>query len=419
VVSRTSPAAAVGFSPLPLRTRAAVRLGELVARTSRLVGAGAGVVVGGRATLLVDPGALRRLTRGRKVWLVSGTNGKTTTSRLLAEALRTRGPVAANTTGANMPAGLVSAAAGNRQEQLVLEVDESYLPAVLDASSPGAVLLLNLTRDQLDRVGEVKQMATRWRRALETAAVPLAIGNADDPLVVWALGSAPAVWVSAGHRWHADSSLCPACGEPLARTGDRDWSSGCGLSRPEPDWSVSDGELTGPAGRYRLELALPGHANRANAAFAVAAAAAFGVEPEIALDRLRRVSDVEGRYLTVPLGGHELRLLLAKNPAGWVECLALLVETDRPVMIAINARSADGHDPSWLWDVPFERLAGRNVVALGDRRLDLALRLEVAGARVTVAAEPLAALEALPPGRVDAVGNYTAFVELRRELRRG
>jgi lipid II isoglutaminyl synthase (glutamine-hydrolysing) len=419
-VSRTSPAAAVSESPpLPLRTRAAVRLGELVARSSRLVGAGAGVVVGGWATLLVDPGALRRLTRARNVSLVSGTNGKTTTSRLLAEALRTLGPVAANTTGANMPAGLVSAAAGNRREQLVLEVDESYLPAVIAASSPGAVLLLNLTRDQLDRVGEVKQMATRWRRALEAAAVPLAIGNADDPLVVWALGSAPAVWVSAEHSWHADSSLCPACGEPLERTGDRDWSSRCGLRRPEPDWSVEGDELCGPAGRYRLDLALPGHANRANAAFAVAAAAGQGVEPEAALDRLRRVSDVEGRYLTTRLGAHQLRLLLAKNPAGWVECLALLVESDRPVMIAINARTADGHDPSWLWDVPFERLAGRDVVALGDRRLDLALRLEVAGAHVTVAAEPLAALETLPPGPVDVVGNYTAFVDLRSELRRG
>ncbi len=124
-----------------------------------------------------------------------------------------------------------------------------------------------------------------------------------------------------------------------------------------------------------------------------------------------------------------VRLLLAKNPAGWTAIFDLLDESGPnhlPVVLSVNARVADGLDTSWLWDVPFERLAGRPVVATGDRRLDLAVRLRYAEVPCTVVPDPLDALDravgCVPapagpavPG-IDFVGNYTAFAELRSRL---
>ena len=114
--------------------------------------------------------------------------------------------------------------------------------------------------------------------------------------------------------------------------------------------------------------------------------------------------------------GVAARLLLAKNPAGWAELLDLLDGGKEPVVIGINARVADGHDPSWLWDVDFERLGGRLVVATGERRRDLAVRLRYAGVAHMTVADQLEALGAPVAASVDYVGNYTAFQDLRRRL---
>ena len=109
--------------------------------------------------------------------------------------------------------------------------------------------------------------------------------------------------------------------------------------------------------------------------------------------------------------------MLAKNPAGWAELLALVCPGTTPVVVSINARVADGRDPSWLWDVPFEKLAGRMVVATGERCRDLAVRLRYAEVDHTTMADPLAAVaaagrEAEGDGRVEFIGNYTAFHDL-------
>ena len=157
---------------------------------------------------------------------------------------------------------------------------------------------------------------------------------------------------------------------------------------------------------------------------AAVAAHVLGVEPATSLAAMHDVQSVGGRYQTVSLGGRQVRLLLGKNPAGWSEMFGMLAPAPAPVVIAINARAADGKDPSWLWDVPFEQLADRFVVATGERRHDLAVRLLYAGvAHVAVAdpwatARPAGVGDAGQPGHppLDAVGTYTAFREL---LRRG
>ncbi len=418
-----------GFAPirarLPARERLARRAALAVSAASRRLGRGGGSVIGGRIGLLLAPDLLGLLAADRRVALVSGTNGKTTTTHLLAAALGGAPSVATSRAGANMPPGLVVALAESPPgAPAVLEVDEAYLDAVAGAVAPQVVALLNLSRDQLDRVGEVRMTANRWRHALSGLETTV-VANADDPLVVWAAGAArKVVWVAAGLLWQGDAVGCPACDGQIVFPGpdpaSEGWSCPCGFSRPHPDARVAGHELVTADGRHlSLDLRLPSRANRANAAVAAVAAGVLGVDEAGALRSMAPVTDVEGRFATVTHGAVTARLLLAKNPAGWAELLDMLAGGTDPVVIGINARTADGHDPSWLWDVAFERLAGRTVVATGDRRGDLAVRLRYAGVAHMTVPRQIDALGASGADRVEYVGNYTAFQDLRRALARG
>jgi len=397
----------------PLRTRASVAAGRLTAWLSRSSGLGRGGMIGGRVTLALDPLALRRLGRERTVVLVTGTNGKTTTSLMLTRALETLAEVAANSDGANMPDGVLAAlTARPGAPYAVLEVDETYVPWVADQVRPAVLVLLNLSRDQLDRVGEVRATERDLRAAIAELNDTVVVANCDDVLVTSAASAAArAVWVGAGRRWTGDSTACPRC-EGRVETHDRHWSCGCGLARPEPGWTL-DGELVRtPGGRHvDLDLRLPGEVNRANAALALAAAHRLGVPPHTAAARLRTITDIGGRYRTIRRSRHSVRLMLAKNPAGWVETLRVLDE-DTPVVVAVNAQEADGRDLSWLWDVHFERLRGRQVVVTGERGADLSVRLRYAEVAHWAEPDPVTAIDALPPGAVELVANYTAFRDL-------
>jgi UDP-N-acetylmuramyl tripeptide synthase len=404
---------------LPARARVAVAAGKVTGAVSRAAGRGSGAVIGGRVALRLDPELLARLSAGRACVLVSATNGKTTTTRLIAEALRAVGQVASNALGANMPAGITAAMAADRGARYaVIEVDEKYLPAVAAQTAPQAIALLNLSRDQLDRAAETRMMAQRWRDGLAGTGATV-VANADDPLVVWAAGLAPTVvWVAAGQAWQEDAWSCPRCGGVLRRSG-ADWSCGSGdFERPQPAWVLDGDALRDPFGvRIALTgLRLPGRANRANAAAAAAAAAVFGVDPQVAVHRMEQVAAVAGRYDTVRYRGRELRLLLAKNPAGWLETFDLVAGTDHPVLLSVNALGADGTDTSWLWDVDYTRLAGRPVLVIGQRRLDLAVRLQVAGVDFAVYDDVDAAVDAAPGGPIEAIANYTAFQQLRQRV---
>ncbi|HET9770495.1 MAG TPA: Mur ligase family protein, partial [Acidimicrobiia bacterium] len=207
-----------------------------IAAVSRLTGRGGGAVIGGRVALAFDKKALGKLAAGRSLFLVSGTNGKTTTTALLAAALGTAGPLVSNITGANLKTGLVSALAKDLESPLaVLEVDEAALVQVLAETTATAVVLLNLSRDQLDRYGEVRLAAQKWRTSLGARPEVHVVANCDDPLVVWAAQAAGSVtWVSTGQRWRIDATSCPNCGGRITWAGEQ-WSCTCGLARPEPD----------------------------------------------------------------------------------------------------------------------------------------------------------------------------------------
>lgn len=417
VVSRSSHSNAAGPG---LRARAAVAVGSVVAGASRLLHLGSGSVIGGRASLLVHPGLLRDLTSARDCVIVSATNGKTTTTRLISAAVAGDRSVVSNSLGANMAAGIVAALGGSdRDATAVLEVDERWVPGVLRSTGARTLVLLNLSRDQLDRSQEVRHLAEAWRTCLLASPPGTVIANADDPLVVRAAQVAPrVVWVATGQSWHADAAGCPQCAGRIAFTPTSWRCTDCDLTRPEPTVSIDDTSITIDGDRTPISMGLPGQVNLVNASFALAAARSLGVPTATAVSGIESVHEVAGRYRTALLGDRPVRLLLAKNPAGWHEAIELLAPPPAPVVVSINARVADGHDPSWLWDVDFERMSNRFVVATGERRHDLAVRLRYAGVDHIVADTIDEAVrvatgrhEHRPGEAVDIAANYTAFQE--------
>jgi UDP-N-acetylmuramyl tripeptide synthase len=407
---------------LPIRARLATTIGGAAGRMSRLAGRGDGSVIGGVIGLRVEPELLALLAADRQVVLVTGTNGKTTTTRLITSALGALGQdVASNAFGANMEAGL-AAALGQAPDApfAVLEVDEAYLPAVLDATKARVVALLNLSRDQMDRAAEIWLLARRWRSALAAAPDCRVVANADDPLIAWAASEAPQVtWVAAGQRWHEDSWCCPKCGSHLSRD-DLGWRCGeCDFARPPARWVLDGDSIIDSVGQVtELSLTLPGRANRANAAIALAVAEVFGISPAQALPRLREVASVAGRYTQVERRGRQVRLLLAKNPAGWLEAFDVLDPARMPVLLSVNAQVPDGRDTSWLWDVDYRVLRGRRVFVAGERRMDLAVRLEADEVPFELAEGIDDAVDRVTGGSMDVIANYTAFQQIRTVLGR-
>ncbi|MGO9511693.1 MAG: MurT ligase domain-containing protein [Mycobacterium sp.] len=403
------------------RARLALAAGASARWASRVTGRGAGAMIGGLVAMTLDRSILRQLGNGRRTVVVTGTNGKSTTTRMTAAALGTMGAVATNAEGANMDAGLVAALAADRRAGLAaLEVDEMHVPHVLDAVEAAVVVMLNLSRDQLDRVGEINVIERTLRAGLAGHPTAVVVANCDDVLMTSAAYDSPnVVWVAAGGAWANDSVSCPRSGEVIVREQGHWYSTGADFTRPSPHWWFDDDTLYGPGGlALPMRLSLPGSVNRGNAAQAVAAAVALGADPAAAVAAVSGVDEVAGRYRTVQVGEHDARILLAKNPAGWQEALSMVDKHAAGVVIAVNGQIADGEDLSWLWDVRFEHFDETAVVAAGERGTDLAVRLGYAGVEHTLVHDTMAAIASCPPGRVEVVANYTAFLQLQRRLAR-
>jgi len=406
-----------------VRLWTATRVGDAVALASRLAGKGSGASIRGQILTRLAPDAFAQLLQGRRVLAVSGTNGKTTTTHLLAAAVRAglgadADRLVTNADGANLHYGIASALSQRRRADIaVLETDERVVSDMIAKARPELLVLLNFSRDQLDRHHEIKALGRAWRVALAAAGKggPTIVANASDPLVVWSAGTAARViWVETVTAWSADGALCPGCGAVLTHTetaaGPRWRCPGCELHQPEPQYRVSGDQIVLPSGKMvRPDLQVPGSFNVSNAACALAAAIEFGVPLPQALAGMHTVTAPAGRFATATFGATTARLLLAKNPAGWVEALPLAASD--PVILAIDSVAADGKDVSWLWDVPYEQLAGRTVVCTGPRAQDLAVRLSYAGVDHEVIPDLRAALGERPRP-VDVIATYTPFQRL-------
>ncbi len=400
--------------------RVAIAGAQLVSSLVRSLGIGEGAALPGRILLRLYPAVISELSKSLPAVLISGTNAKTTTTALTKEALSGSFNVTSNTTGANMDGGIAFSLATRKvttagKALAVFEVDEAYLPQIGSRLDTKIVALLNLSRDQLDRVSETRMTSSKWSSFLEMNPHIKVVANCDDPLVVFAAQSAAEVlWVSAGLNFLLDAYSCPVCGGEI-EFSDSGWRCTCGFSRPLADVEVSGNTIRVFGKPVEIDLSLPGQCNVANSAIALGICQLLGVDLDSAARRMSFISEVAGRYKRVSLDGHEVRMLLSKNPAGWVEVFDM-VGDDSSVVVAINAQLADGRDPSWLWDVPFEFLRGKEVFASGERAYDLSIRLHYAEVSHRVEKDALEAIRACAARDVSFVGNYTSFQDLRNRL---
>ncbi len=405
-----------------IRRSTAFVVGNAAAVASRVSGRGTGASIKGALMMRIYPGYFRELLAGKRIGVVSGTNGKTTTTHLLTAALRESvsdpNDVVTNADGANLREGVVSALSARPKAPIaILEVDEQVVPDVIAHGDPEVLIMLNFSRDQLDRHHEINALGRKWRTALTAAgqSAPIVIANAKDPLVTWAAEAATkVVWVDMGTGWTQDAALCPQCSTILEYEPSGRWHCpGCPLAEHEPDYRVEGDEVIEADGeRWPLQLQVPGRFNKGNAACALAAAVEMGVFEPVALKGMRTVQAPAGRFAIGTYGDTKARLVLAKNPAGWAESL-LVMETD-PVILAIDSAIADGTDVSWLWDVDYEGLRGRKVIATGPRATDLAIRLSYAEVEHEVIPDIADAVAGPFDGTVDVLSTYSAFLRLCR-----
>lgn len=448
---------------MTLRTAAAIAAGKLARVGLQRLGRGA-TALPGLVTLTLDQSALGRMTASfaHGAVLVSGTNGKTTTSRMLADIARAAGwtPIH-NRSGSNLDRGIAaelvarSGWTGHLAEDVgIFEVDEASVPRLLAKLQPRVVLVLNLFRDQMDRYFELAQLARRIAVSFSSlGAGTTLVLNADDPLVVHLGDRHPGRILYFGIEDPAvggqiaqsisDATHCPRCRKRLSYTRVilghvGDWSCpSCGFARPSPDIAATRIELGRGGSVVHLTgegdpvvVPLPGLYNSYNALAALAASRALDIAPPTAVQAIAAFKPAFGRLEVIEAGGRRLRLVLVKNPAGFNAAIASLLEqggTHR-ILAALNDRDADGRDVSWIWDADFEALAPavEHAVVTGLRGRDLALRLKYAGVpreRMDVvdgwsAAIARAIGTAPAGGEIVVLTTYTALLALRGELAR-
>ena len=457
--------------------RIAVWLANAAGRIARLSGRWGGTTLPGKVALKLWPSAAsdlaERIAKGSV--LLSATNGKTTTARLLSRCAEAEGAsVCANSAGANLVSGVTAAllplaSSEHRCDYGIFEVDEAALPDVAERVSPQLVLLMNLFRDQLDRHGELELIAKRWHDlAAELSPGAKLMVNADDPaLVALAEGRQGTLYygisdpeVDRGKLPHAaDVTRCRHCRAELSYDIHTVGHLGkwrcenCGWQRPELHYeaekitaaqpNATAISLSTPGGTMELTTSLPGLHNAYNAIAAASASSCLGFSGEAIARAVSETEAAFGRSETLALEGRDITILLAKNPTGANENIRTVQEAAQQatagpptLLIILNDRVADGHDVSWIWDVDYESLlaCASLIVCSGDRAHELGLRFRYSNAESRIDPDPAKtspAVEVIPSvsaaldravsatpegGALFALPTYTATLELRAEL---
>lgn len=408
----------------------------------------------GKMALYVDPqiiGDMAGKLRAGSV-LVVGTNGKTTTTNLLADALERAGQaVVCNRTGANLDSGVATSLLHARPSDWgIFECDEMWMAKILPFLQSDYVLLLNLFRDQLDRVGEIDRVQDSIVRALETSPRTVLVYNADDPLCT-AIADRCAnrtVGFGVGENLHlaqntvADAQMCQRCSGML-EYGYRQYGqlgtfhcTQCSFRRHTPVFEAVDVNLgaaglsfTVQSGAAKGSVHAPysGAYMVYNLLAVYVTAVMLGALPQQVQQAIDAFKPDNGRLQSLRVHGRDVLLNLAKNPTGFNQNLKLVVQGEgrKAAAFFINDKEADGHDISWIWDVDFEELAAADdlvVFAGGIRANDLQMRLKYAGIDaqlVNSAADVVAAVDALPDDYgLYCIANYTALPSVRGDLER-
>lgn len=448
-------------SIMSFRAFIAIILCKLLRALSRMLHRG-GTAMPGRFALRLCPNLLEILAKDVHTVAITGTNGKTTSARMIEEAFKESGrSFFANRSGANLISGITTEFVINstltgkcRKRYAIIECDEAAAKRVFPQMKPEVVVVTNLFRDQLDRYGEVSFTLASIREAMRTIPEAVLCLNADCSLTASLAQELPNRVVYFGIEQGAapsrpkpeisDATHCIRCKTEY----EYDYISyghlggfrcpNCGYRRHAADFAVTDitamrmddSSLVMDIGgeKHLVRVNLPAMYNIYNAAGAVAAASQMGIDPQTAIDALASFKCGFGRMEKFDLGKAGARMMLVKNPAGCNQVLEFLthVREDFDLVVSLNDRAADGTDISWIWDADFELLAGmkariKQIVVSGDRAAEIAARIKYAGIdagkiRIERDYEKLvqwAAEQTLP---ILMMPTYTSMLELREAV---
>lgn len=399
------------------------------------------------------------LTSGKHVTLITGTNGKTTTARILCSIYEKAGySVTSNISGANLISGIITTLAedhftSEHNRRIVIEIDEGAFSRYADQLLPTCIVVTNLFRDQLDRYGELSRTREFIRNGILKADGARVVMCSDDSLVASLaaqdIGDTTFFGIT-GEIPQADKNSaevsteagnCIFCGAKYEYSVRTYGHLGvfrcpdCGFGRPEPDigftyehkgnndYSISLSSISAD----EIMIPIPGEHNVYNAAAAAAAAIATGISADKISEGIRSSSAGFGRMEKFEVGGREVCIVLVKNPVGLDRALSFLSNASDAggVQFILNDNIADGTDVSWIWDVDFESAhIPLPCHVSGSRAFDMALRLKYSGISQkdiltdkTVSRDFDSALLSCGTGKCLYVfPNYTSMLELRSYL---
>ena len=417
-----------------MRQTLTTMLGKTVKKAAQIRG-GSGSALPGLVIEKIDSDfvsrTLQQLPMG--IALISGTNGKTTTTKIVVELLESQGlKVFTNRTGSNFTRGVAAALLGEvdlhgriNADIAVLELDEAYAVHFVKAIKPNYCLLLNVMRDQLDRFGEIDNTAKLLHNVAINTTKRVVL-NRDDPRLsspdfvndikspLRSFGVNPKY----SQTFPSDDSL---------RSSEQNAAKLYADDTSLEEFKDQHAVIGFNGSDHSVNLNLRGIYNLQNATGAVALVRAIlgnSLNVDSMLEALSNIKPAFGRGEQLIIDGQPCELVLVKNPAGFRLALASFDPANYATMIAINDAYADGRDMSWLWDVDFDSLQEQGVTAVsGVRAYDMALRLEYdevpidfVDTDLTVALRQLITKHTRQPKRIYC--SYTAMLALRRLLAR-
>ena len=431
-------------------------LAMLVCKALRLVSRilhRGGTAMPGRIALKIYPELLSLLAKDVKTVAVTGTNGKTTSSRMIEQAFLEQGKsYFANRSGANLISGITtefvinSSLSGKcRKEYAVIECDEAAARKVFSQLRPQVIVVTNLFRDQLDRYGEIDITMNILEEMIRTVPDMKLIVNGDDALSAYmAMDSGnPCVYYGISRPVMKNETneiregrFCKKCGERLqysfyhySQLGDYQCPR-CGFKRPVPDYDAEDvkvsDQLSFSVEGNRIVANYRGFYNVYNILAAYAGIRTAGFKAEHFMDMLKNFNPENGRMEQFRIKGAGVTLNLAKNPAGFNQNISAVMQDTNPkdVIIAINDNAQDGIDISWLWDVDFDRLGEesiRSITVSGIRCQDMRLRLKYVDIPSILESDVEKAIRdrvADGTGNLYVLVNYTALFSTRNILKK-
>lgn len=397
----------------------------------------------GHLALKTDPNLAKKLVAKNpklKIILIVGTNGKTTTTKIISHILRNqRKRVFTNDAGANLLNGITSSLINHADsfgkisyDCAIFEVDENSLPIITSHISPSSIILLNLFRDQLDRYGEVNAISTKWEKALKKLPKQTKlITNGDDPQLRF-LGentSHHSFYFGIDEKYMEKKNLandsdflyCPHCNSLL--TFLKVSYSHMGLfkcpkckfeHKPTANFPKLTSPLLGTFNFYNLNAA------------ALLLQKEYGLSHDSIQKALKTFTPAFGRQERIEYKGKDIFLLLSKNPTGFNQSIKAVLSQDKNphLLLSLNDRIPDGRDVSWIWDVDMEEFKNAsNITLTGDRAYDLGIRIKYADIKKYTIETNLnsaidQAVSKLPPNRILYIlPTYSSMLEMRKILK--